>query len=196
MLRIAWGPSALGAPSADPGPSPPAPPRARARPASYARRPFLPQTSRWWGPRAGRRAPAANQSRTFHGHARKQRVPRAYSCGLYYAIRCDSLVESDGVASPSSSRGSPSGLRARSPRPAVPTTSRLALGSLFFPTHPPCPRGRQARTRGPHLRLLPGPVRGRPATLAVHLYPTNIAVVRGRAWSESPGRKPEQDPLQ
>jgi hypothetical protein len=29
-----------GAPSADPGPSPPAPPRARARPASYARRPF------------------------------------------------------------------------------------------------------------------------------------------------------------
>ena len=53
--------------------------------------------------------------------------------------------------------------------------------------------GRQARTRGPHLRLLPGPVRGRPATLAVSLYPTNIAVVRGRAWSESPGRKPEQD---
>ena len=46
MLRIAWGPSALGAPSADPGPSPPAPPRARARPASYARRLSLPHQHR------------------------------------------------------------------------------------------------------------------------------------------------------
>ena len=141
-------------------------PRARARPARYGRLPSSPNNIAVVGAAPGRRAPAANQSRTFHGHARKQRVPRAYSCGLYYAIRRDSLGESDVVASPSSSRGSPSGLRARSPRPAVPTTSRLALGSLFFPTHPPCPRGRQARTWGPHLRLLPGPVRGRPATLA------------------------------
>ena len=45
MLRIAWGTFGR-APSADPGPSPPAPPRARARPASYARRLSLPQQYR------------------------------------------------------------------------------------------------------------------------------------------------------
>ena len=84
--------------------------------------------------RAGRRAPAANQSRTFNGHA------RASSSVCPGPALADSTMRSDVtrslratvVASPSSSRGSPSGLRARSPRPAAPTTSRLALGSLFF----------------------------------------------------------------
>ena len=75
MLRIAWGPSALGAPSADPGPSPPAPPRARARPASYARL-SLPHNLAVVGAAPGRRAPAANQSRTSNGHEAKAACAR------------------------------------------------------------------------------------------------------------------------
>ena len=77
-----------------------------------------------------------------------------------------------------------------------------SLSTVYFFTRPPHLRslgarahashrlgdlrhwGRQARTRGPHLRLLPGPVRGRPATLAVPSSPNNIAVV-----GAAPGRR-------
>ena len=124
-----------------------------------------PNNTRWMGRAAESPGRKPEQDLTWT-RGESSVCPGPALAAYYNAIRRDSLAESDVVASPSSSRGSPRSLRARSPRPAAPTTSRLALGSLFFPTHPPCPRGRQARTRGPHLRLLPGPVRGRPATLA------------------------------
>ena len=184
MLRIAWGTFGIGGAKRGPGASPPAPPRARARPASYARL-SLPHNLAVVGAAPGRRAPAANQSRTFNGHEAKARV-----CpGPALAV---STMRSDVTRSlrATSSLHLPhlvdhlavSALARRALRSRRPRASPLALFS-FPPTHPV--HGGAKRGPGPSPPAPPR-ARARRASYARPLSSPNIAVVRGRAGRRAP----------
>ena len=126
----------IGGAKRGPGPSPSAPPRARARPASYARL-SLPHNIAVDRAAPGRRAPAANQSRTSNGHEAKAACarglllrPTTMRSDVTRSLRATSSLHLPHLVD----HLAVSALARRALRPRRPRTSPLALFSFPFLT--------------------------------------------------------------